>query len=268
MGIFMMKWNKWWIMGSMLFLTICCKPPFPEWDELSNTVIIEDRTFPPAMDSLFIAHGGLGKWKELGTLQYHVSSDFHPFGNEVHIVDIVDRYVYIKNEQFTLGYDGSEYWISPGLAFAKELDVLAYKDMMYYLLSFPFVMADLSIQCNQAQFLEKQRNKYICIECHYSNDHAEEFYDRYTLYLHPESYTLEWIEYTSNANAEDINGNKVILKFNTWITHRGLKLPAEIVAHDENENRLFSIRFSDLVLQEERPDTSLFSFSGVRDVIR
>lgn len=263
-----MKWNRRWSMYSMFFLIYSCKPPFPEWEELSKNVIIEDRVFLPAMDSLFIAHGGLGKWKELGTMQFHVSSDFHPFGNEVHIVDIVDRYVYIKNEQFTLGYDGSEYWISPGLTFAKEFDVLAYKDMMYYLLSFPFVMADPSIQCSESKLIENERNKYLCIECHFSNDHVEKFHDRYTLYLDSEKYSLEWIEYTSNAQIEGINGHKVILKFNTWITHRGLKLPGEIGAHDENENRLFSIRFSDIVLQEERPDTSLFSSSEVRDVIQ
>ena len=104
-----LKWNT---LGVFFFLLLfaACKSPQSATSSISKPL-------PTALKQSLEAHGGLERWNNMTTLRYTMKRKDKP---EQHLVDLKSRKVHLTHEEYTLGFDGKEVWITPSLeAFGK-----------------------------------------------------------------------------------------------------------------------------------------------------
>jgi len=89
------------------------------------------------LDEVILKHGGIETWNSYNTLEF----DLERSGvNEHHIVDLKSRKVKIESQDYTIGYDGENVWITPSIEALKyPFGPRFYHNIYYYRAATPFV---------------------------------------------------------------------------------------------------------------------------------
>lgn len=82
-----------------------CQPAEHKDTEKEAGTSVPPADTPSYFKEVLQAHGGLEKWKKLGSLQYELTSN----GNkETHLIDLKNRKDLVQADRYAIGYDGAQ----------------------------------------------------------------------------------------------------------------------------------------------------------------
>jgi hypothetical protein len=184
----------------------------------------EAEAFPPAIQMVLEAHGGLERWKEQKTLQFQMVEDQ---GSVTHTIDLGSGMDRIDGPTYSLGFDGQDVWLADS-AKTFEGDPVFYHNLMFYFYAMPFVFADTGIVYGETEELVYDGNTYPGIRINYQGGVGTSPKDEYYVYYHPETHVMTWLGYTvtyfSDAPSDDLHW----VRYDDWNEVDGLLLPSEM----------------------------------------
>ncbi len=214
----------------LVMITGCKETPKPgnAKDSMAEEVVeVKTPVYPKALNAIFEAHGGLENWRAKSTMSFTMPKSE---GDEVQTIDLRSRKEKIVTPDYSMGYDGKDFW----LADAKEMykgDPIFYHNLMFYFYAMPFVLADEGIQYNEVDALEYQGKSYPGIRISYDDGIGVSSKDEYFLYYDPDTNQVAWLGYTvtyrSGEKSEKVNW----IRYNDWQNVDGLVLPKSLTWH-------------------------------------
>ena len=117
--------NKIWFIISLYFLllTACATP------KASLTKSMVKQPLPEILQAGLNAHGGLDQWNKMNTLEYTIERNDKP---EHHLIDLKSRKVLLTHDEYKLGFDGKEVWITPNLEAFGKGSPRFYHNLIFY----------------------------------------------------------------------------------------------------------------------------------------
>ena len=227
--------------------------------EATQTPAIPARSFPEAMTQVLDAHGGYERWAKMGTLQYQKGE---AEGAEKHSIDLQNRNVRIEGAGYTIGFDGSDAWVSPAEAEFKG-SARFYHNLYFYFYAMPFVLSDPGISYSDAPALSYEGKDYPGIKISYGDGVGDSPEDNYILYYDPETYQMAWLAYTVTFRTQEESTSYSLIRYPEWQNVNGLRLPATLnwmtyengeVGEVRNEVKFVNVR-----LDQGRPATRMFA---------
>ena len=226
------------------------------------------KAYPAYFQDVLQAHGGLEQWQKLGTMQYQLTTK----GNtETHIIDLKNRKDLVKADNYTIGHDGEQVWVSPNKAAFPGKSALFYHNLYFYFFSIPFVLADPGASYEQLPDTELQGKRFKTIGVSFGEGVGAAPEDRYRLLINPETNRLEWLLYTVTFFDGKPSDKFNALKYEEYQEHKWLVLPRKLVGYEYEDGQIGDVRYSvtidDLQLKEERPDQEQFKKPEQAEVI-
>ena len=224
-------------LGTLLLFCIAilsCKQASKEstsTNEISEVPIdVANSRFPEAFTKILKAHGGLDTWREKRTLTFEIPK---PETKEVHTTDLSSRIDKIEMQQFSLGFDGQQVWLSDKDQSYKG-DPVFYHNLMFYFYAMPFVLADGGINYSKTENLEFEGTSYPGIRISYNTGVGTSPKDEYFIHYHPETYQMEWLGYTVTYRSGEKSDHVKWIRYDDWMPVEGLLLPKSITWFDND----------------------------------
>ena len=216
---------------------------------------------PPALQEVFVAHGGLDAWRQYRTLSYS-------FGDsptqESQTVDLYDRREYIKQaaQNAELGYDGEHLWIKADTSY--QGNPAFYHNLMFYFYAMPWVLADEGIVFEEAGPLDFDGVLYPGFRVSYEDGVGLSPKDNYYLYYHPDTKQMRWLGYTVTYFSGEESKDVRYIEYPTWSEHGGVQLADSLVWYAVEEGRPTAPRgpgrvFSEVELDKAEADASTYA---------
>ena len=234
-----MKRNLMYVALAALLLQACQ----PAEDKATETkgVTAERAAYPEYFRDVLQAHGGLEQWQKLGTMQFELTSN----GNtETHIIDLKNRKDLVKSDDYTIGYDGEQVWVSPDRAAYPGKSARFYHNLYFYFYAIPFVLADPGVDYEQLEPMELQGKKYNAIGISFGEGVGTTPEDEYRILLNPETNRLEWLLYTATFFDGQPSGQFNALKYENYQEHQGLLLPGKLTSYKYENGQIGDVRYN------------------------
>ena len=245
---------------SGLLLLAACQPSSNADNEGSSSTVVEAAAspYPAAFQRIFAAHGGLELWRQQQGLSYEIVK---PTGNEKQVIDLIDRRERIDASNFTMGYDGSNFWLAADTSYHG--DPIFYKNLMFYFYAMPFVLADAGIQYAEAEPLVFGGKTYPGLRISYEAGIGVSPKDEYLLHYHADTYQMAWLGYTVTYQTQEKSSSVSWIRYDDWMDINGLKLPKSMNWYTTEDNKPVAERnrrvFEQVTLSLARPADSLFA---------
>lgn len=243
---------------STLILTACTPqaetPPADE--DLEATAPPED-----ALDRALAAHGGLDTWRSYGALEYDLQQGDR---SEHQLIDLHTRHGLITTDAYTLGFDGTQVWMTPDLD-AYSGNPRFYNGLNFYFFAIPFVLADPGTQREDLGQKTVGDTTYDVVRISFDAGTGDSPDDYYVGYFDPETRQLRLLLYTVTFNSQEPTENYNALMYDEWQEVGGLLVPRKMTSYqwDEEQEALGEMRrekiFSNVVFETQRPDSSRFA---------
>lgn len=256
-----MKKSLWLLVGLLAF---ACQSPKEEAQQApaspeAETQQAPARTFPEAMTQVLDAHGGFEKWAKMGTLQYQKGEGE---GAEKHSIDLQSRNVRIEGTGYTIGFDGTDAWLSPAEAEFKG-SARFYHNLYFYFYAMPFVLADPGISYSEVAPLSYEGKDYPGIKISYGDGVGDSPEDNYILYYDPETKQMAWLAYTVTFRTQQESDSYSLIRYPEWQAVNGLQLPSKLQWMTYQDGVIGEVRnavpFVNVRLDQGRPAPRLFS---------
>ncbi len=239
------------------FLISCSTQNQSEVVEQTSNRPLSD--IPMSLLHSFQAHGGLEMWKTYKSLSYTRNPDKDP---EQHIIDLENRKVLISAENYKLGSDGENIWVSPDLEAYEGRSARFFHNLWFYFFSFPHILSDPGIKATELEKIVFNGKNYNRVKITYNENVGDSPDDQYILYLSSETNRLDFIKYSvtyyDRSRAENFNA----LIYEDWIKVNGLLVPTSLQGYKwENDSigaKRYSVKFSDISFTKNTPDQSMF----------
>lgn len=198
----------------------------------ANETIVNDNTpitntltnYPPNMEAIFAAHGGIDTWNEMNNICFTVAKD----PEETHTIDLPSRKTRIDSKDFVLGFNGTKVWLlQDSIGFNPER-ARFYHNLLFYFYAMSFVLGDDGITYEETLPLEKDGISYPGTKISFAKNIGDALDDNYILYSHPETNQMEWLAYTVTYNGEGPSTHYNFIKYEDWQEVNGLKLPSNL----------------------------------------
>jgi len=148
-----------------------------------------------------------------------------PNNTEKHITDLHSRKTRLEGKNFTIGYDGTDVWLSQKDSTAFRSNARFYHNLYFYFYAMPFVLGDDGITYTKAENLSYDGVLYPGYKISYGENVGDSPEDNYFIYYNPETYQMEWLGYTVTY----FNGkpsNKIsYIRYSDWQKVNGVVLP-------------------------------------------
>ncbi|WP_276390165.1 DUF6503 family protein [Eudoraea chungangensis] len=185
---------------------------------------LEQATFPSALDSVLLAHGGIESWKNQHTLQFVLKKGEL---TERHTIDLKSRKDKIEFNDYSMGFDGEEVWLlDPKNAYTG--DAVFYHNLMFYFYAMPFVLADPGIVYEETVPLIFEDKSYPGIQIGYETGVGTSPKDQYFVHYDPVTYEMKWLGYTVTYRTGEKSDNIKWIRYNDWRTIDGILLPSSL----------------------------------------
>ncbi|MBT8280269.1 MAG: hypothetical protein KJO16_01735 [Muriicola sp.] len=252
--------------NTVLFLftliVISCKNiPKEQADAEMNSENVEAvaEQYPQALSEVFKAHGGLEIWKNQKYLSYKMPKKS---GTEKHQIDLYSRKDIVETEDFSMGYDGQDVWLSDPDGKYKG-DPVFYHNLMFYFYAMPFVLADDGIEYFETEAISYNGKEYPGIGIRYEDGIGTSPEDEYYLHYDPDTKQMAWLGYTvtyrTGMPSDDIHW----IRYDNWIDVSGLLLPESITWHKVEEGKIGEPRntvpFQEIKVSEQAADQEVFA---------
>lgn len=189
----------------------------------------KENNFPKALGEVFEKHGSLDAWRKAKVLKYKVN------GQE-HTTDLHSRKAVVKGENFSLGYDGKQVWLSQKDSTAFKGNPEFYYNLYFYFYAMPFVLADDGIVYSETTPLEFEGVKYPGFKISYEANVGVSPDDNYYIYFDPKTKQMAWLGYTVTYFSKKPTEQFNIIRYNDWENVNGLLLPKSITWFKKDEN--------------------------------
>ena len=212
------------LLSVTLFVCSCkqgAKETTLEKSEEATVVVTKEKEYPEGLDKVFVAHGGLGLWKQQRTLTFEIPKPENP---ETHTTDLWSRTDKIVSPSYTLGFDGKQPWVEGEYKGNAEF----YHNLMFYFYAMPFILADDGIIYQDTDNLEFEGKSYPGIKIGYNSGVGTSPKDEYYLHYNPDTHIMEWLGYTVTYRTGEPSENVKWIRYDDWKTVDGLLLPNSI----------------------------------------
>ncbi len=213
------------------------------------------------LDKSLIAHGGLETWQSFGTLEYDITKG----ENEGHhLIDLKTRSTLQSGEQYVLGFDGENVWVSPDLdAFSGNPNFSVGLD--FYFFGIPFVLADPGTNRELLGDVVFDGTTYEAVKISYNDGVGASAGDYYIAHFDKDTHLLKYLLYTVTYFSQEPNENYYARAYEEWEEVEGLLLPKRMAAYSwDNETRTLGEKrneavFNNITLETQQPDKSAFA---------
>lgn len=224
-------------------------PPKPQEAELQSP-------YPPALQEVFEAHGGLEKWRTFRSLYFEIEKEE---GLEKHHVHLHDRRDRVEGEDFLMGYDGSRVWLQADSSY--QGNPIFYHNLMFYFYAMPFVLADEGIRYSAAEPLVFEGNAYPGFRIAYDEGIGSSSKDEYFIHFDPQTKQMAWLGYTVTYFSQQPSSDIHWIRYDQWQQLNGLMLPKSLAWYTYREGKPVDFRnrviFSQVQLSEQAPTDRL-----------
>lgn len=244
------------------FLWTCQSTSTTENTENKPTAVEENTTpkikLPEALQKGLTAHGGLERWQSMNSLQFAITRNEK---KETHLTHLKNRKARISHEDYTIGFDGKEVWVSPNKAAFGKGSARFYHNLRFYFFGLPFLLADPGINYEVLLPVEMNGKTYDAVKVSYNDGVGDAPDDYYIAHFDRETHIMDWILYTVTYYKGEPNENFNAL-FYEWEKVNGLLLPKVVRGYKYADGELgeqrYETPFFDIEVREEAPDTGLF----------
>ncbi|MHA6248049.1 DUF6503 family protein [Pontibacter sp. CAU 1760] len=246
--------NKILYLFLAVLLGTACRP-----NEATDTTAPTD--YPAYFQEVLEAHGGLAKWQELSSMQFELYNNSNG-KTETHLIDTNTRKDLVQGDGYTVGYDGSEVWVSPTLAAFEGKSPRFYHNLYFYFYAMPFVLADPGVQYSQEENLMIQGKTYNVIGISFGENVGDTPEDRYRVLVDPATKRIEWLLYTITYFDKNAADEFKAMKFDGYEQHHGMIFPTKLTSYAFENDQLGQERYysqiKNLRLSQEQPEVSRF----------
>ena len=255
------------IIISFGFLLTACKQESSSVQVASTTPAHWDN-IPDVMIKGLEAHGGLEAWSNMKTMEYSF-----PKGEakELHQVDLPTRKVRISHPNYTIGYDGSEVWVTPSKEAFGTMSPRFYHNLIFYFYAIPYVLADPGINYEVLPDRVVNGKTLDAIKISFNDGVGDAPDDYYIAHFDKETHEFYFLLYTVTYFSGETNENFGAIVYDDWTEVNGLKIPQSMkgfrFAADTLGEQRYERVFDDIKLTTSSLDASLFDIpeDGVID---
>ncbi len=240
-----------------------CQAPSSQEKEPTKTIEIDiaKTQFPELLQKALEAHGGLDKWNNFKSLLYDLETTLGEEKSETQLIDLKSRKVLITGDDFKLGMDGEQVWVSPNKEAFGEMSARFYHNLIFYFFSIPYVLADPGIQYEDLGIVTLDSTSYRALKVSYKEGVGDADNDFYIAHFNPDTYNMEWLLYTVTYFSGEKHENYNALKYE-WQEVNGLLVPSKFTGYKYSDDTIGDIRyesnFTNVLFTEDEPDQSLF----------
>lgn len=235
-----------------IVLLLSCQPKA----EIANKTIDLNK-YPHELQKVLAAHGGLDAWSKLQSMTYEIVKEGQ---NEKQLIDLQDRRERIEAKNFTMGYDGSDFWLEADTTYKGN--PIFYKNLMFYFYAMPFVIADEGINYGDTPDLTFDGITYPGIRISYNSDIGVSPEDEYFVHYNPDTYQMEWLGYTVTYYSKEKSTSVKWIRYNDWATYDNLVLPKSLAWYTLEEGQPITernrLQFADVIISKEKLPASTF----------
>lgn len=219
---------------------------------------VDTSKYPEALNKVFEAHGSVENWKSKKTLAFEIPK---PDASETHTIDLKNRNEKIETPEFSMGYDGKDFW----LADEKEIykgDPIFYHNLMFYFYAMPFVLSDDGINYGETENLEFEGVSYPGIRISYDMGVGVSSKDEYFLHYDPETYQMAWLGYTVTYRSGEKSEKISWIRYNDWMEVNDIVLPKSLTWHKYEGREIKEARstrnFENVALNETSNENTFY----------
>ena len=166
-------------------LSVSCKTESKKETSTSSAIKKEEK-FPNELAKVFVNHGGIDQWRKMRTLSFNR-------GEEAHTTDLWSRKAVINGPNYSLGYDGSNVWLSQKDSNAFKSNPSFYYNLYFYFYAMPFVLADDGITYEKIEPLVFKGEEYPGFKISFTANKGTSPDDNYVIYYNAETHQMEWL---------------------------------------------------------------------------
>lgn len=224
-----------------------------------NTQASTEKTYPPQLQSMFTAHGGLDKWKKMNNLCFEMKGKN---GDETHTVSLPNRKTKIESKDWSIGNDESGVWLLKH-DLGYEANPVFYHNLMFYFYAMPFVIADPGTNYETLASTELDGKMYNGLKVSYNKGVGDSPEDEYILYIDPDTNKMAWLAYTVTFKEQKKNNDWHYIKYDKWQDVNGLMLPEKLtwwnVENGKPKGEKMDIKFDKVTATETMLDAVVFA---------
>ncbi len=238
----------------LCFALASCKPA--DTTESTQEPFSED-----ALDLAIAAHGGMEVWQSYGGLSFDIQRGATSVAN---LVDLRTRKALMTGDDYTIGYDGEQVWITPDLdSFASSPRF--YNGLDFYFFAIPFVLADPGTRRENLGRVSIGNEEFDAVRISFDEGVGASPGDYYVAHFDPETHLLRLLLYTVTFFSGEPNENYNVRTYDEWQEVGGLLVPltASSYAWDSEAGSLGEKRgeasYANVSLVPEQPDAATFA---------
>jgi len=213
------------------------------------------------LDKCIEAHGGLDAWNKFAGLSYQVKNGSKSLFQLTHLKD---RRTYSKSDNFELGSDGHQVWVTPNADKVPGKSAAFYYNLDFYFVAIPFVLKDPGVYVTYLGKANPDGSEYDLLKISYGKGVGLSAEDLYFLYLDPTSHQLRILTYT--VSYFDTTNNKVnsAKRYLDYQNIQGIMMPTKMenfrwidgkIGKSSNRGRVIS----DYKFYDKIPDEKVFN---------
>ncbi len=241
----------------------CTSPEKSTADTISSdSSMIPDVSaeYPPILQQALEAHGGLDRWKSFEKLEYDVYRGEELVDHQ--LIALNTRKVLLNNDQYTIGFDGQQVWVSPDTSAYLGSSARFYHNLQFYFFALPFVLADPGISYEQLKAREFQGKIHDGLRITYQSDVGDAANDEYHAYFDQDTHQLRVLLYTVTYFSQSPADRYSARVYGEWQTVNGLAVPLQVTSYRWENDSLGEQRgvteYRNITFDEIPPDQSMF----------
>ncbi|MEQ9442236.1 MAG: DUF6503 family protein [Cyclobacteriaceae bacterium] len=244
------------LLGPLFGFMACNSPETSSAPSSENTA----PEYPALLQEALEAHGGLDTWQSFGQLAYDVYRGEALVDHQ--LIALPSRKVFIENEQYNIGFDGQQVWVSPDTSAYPGSSARFYHNLQFYFFALPFVLADPGIHYEVLEPREFQGTTYDVLKVTYEANVGDASNDEYIAYFDPSSHQLHLLLYTVTYFSQSPGENYNARLYQDWQTVNGLQVPQRVLGYRWEADSLGEPRgtteYRNVVLDKTAPDPGIF----------
>ncbi len=224
---------------------------------------------PAQLDRVLEGHGGLAKWRGLAGVEYDLTwKSAKRTLTDHQLFDLQSRAGLITSAKYTLGTDGREVWIKPGLEALEGMPPRFYMTTPFYFFAMPFVFADPGVKQESLGKKKFRGQEYDVTRFTYAEGTGDTPDDYYVAYVDAKTARLKLVYYVvsyptmrKGRPVAELEPHAIV--FEEWQTVDGLLVPKTApfynwTGSDIEGEPLGRLEFSGVRFLTEAPDPSKF----------
>ncbi|MFC3880501.1 DUF6503 family protein [Algoriphagus namhaensis] len=223
----------------------------------------EKKTLPtldPEFEKVLEAHGDWEQFYQAKAMSYQMIHETN-LTKETHFINLDTRKTRIDADNFQIGFDGEQAWISPNRESFGGNSVRFYHNLYFYFYAIPYVFTDPGVTVTKVENRALNGISYPTFAAKFDSDKGDSPEDQYFMLINPETNRLEYLLYTVTFFGNP-NPSLSALKYDDYRNANGLIFPRILTGYTLENNETTKVRyqvsFADILLLDEGFDESLF----------